>query len=76
MANQPDDSWNKLLLRIKQAAIEECHGVSVMSVKIIMRERFPVGWTVPLVQRYEGKVRNDLLESLIETLDMTGMDVV
>lgn len=76
MKNRPNDSWNKLLSRMKQSAIEKCQGVSIMNVAIIMRDGRPVGWTEPQVRRYEGSVRNELLESLAEIFDMTGVDVV
>lgn len=70
MKNHPDESWNKLLVRMKQSAIEECQGqgVSIMEVKVIMRDRWPIGWSEPHVQRYQGPVRAELLEALLESL--------
>jgi hypothetical protein len=66
MSNHPDESWTKLLARMKQSAIEECggQGVSVMSMKIIMRGGQPVGWSIPHVEHYQAPVRADLLSLL------------
>lgn len=70
MKNHPDECWNKLLLRMKQSAIEECqgYGVTVMNVKIIMRDGHPIGWSEPHIERYQAPIRTELLEALLEGL--------
>ena len=68
MSSRPDDSWNKLLARMKQSAIEECQGVSIMNVRVIMRDGHPIGWSEPHIERYQAPIRTELLEVLLESL--------
>lgn len=50
-----NDSWDKLLLRLKSCAYKECRGrgMNIIVVRLALRSDELVAWSEPEVKRYE-----------------------